>query len=264
MSALLFDIGGTTLRMARSGNGALEEVRKVPTPTDPLDAIALLVTYSLEAIPGCTGAYGGIAGIIEDGVIGTSANLPGWSGFAFEPALVEALDVPVQIHNDAALAGLGEAVYGAGKGYSLVGYLGIGTGVGGAHIVNGEIAPHASGFEPGHQVLDVDTGETLEDLVSGHALAERHGAPARELPRSAYDERTSALATGVYNVLLAWSPDVLVLGGSLMNEENGYRVEDVKRSLETIPTVLPSFPPVVRAVLGDECGLYGALALASR
>ena len=43
MSALLFDIGGTTLRLATSGNGTVENVQKFKTPAHPLDAIALFL-----------------------------------------------------------------------------------------------------------------------------------------------------------------------------------------------------------------------------
>lgn len=263
MTVLLFDIGGTSMRMAQGGNDAISGIRKVPTPEDPYAAVTLLVSYAKEEIRSLEAVSGGVAGLIEGGVVRRSPHLSSWNGFPFASALAEALMVPVEVRNDAELAALGEAVYGAGKAYRLVGYLGIGTGVGGAHVEDKRIAPHASGFEPGHQILDIDTGATFEALVSGSALAAAFGKPAHLLPRKVYDDLAPTLVTGIYNVLLAWSPDVLVLGGSLMNDENGYRVDDVRELLERIPGALPEMPAIAHAALGDQNGLYGALALVS-
>jgi predicted NBD/HSP70 family sugar kinase len=262
MTSLLFDIGGTSMRIAKGANGTLSSIHKMPTPEDPYVAVACIVFYAKE-IPDLASVSGGIAGLIEDGVVRRSPHLARWNGFPFASALAEALMVPVSVRNDAELAALGEAVYGAGKDYALVGYLGIGTGIGGAHIEDKKIAPHASGFEPGHQVLDIDTGATFEGLVSGSALRAAFGKPAHELPREVYDDLTPTLVIGIYNVLLSWSPDVLVLGGSLMNDENGYRMKDVERLLETMPGALPEMPALVHGALGDDNGLYGALALVS-
>lgn len=264
MSVLLFDIGGTSMRMATGGNGTVSDVQKVPTPEHPLDAISALAAYVRERMPAATSAYGGIAGVIDEGTVRVSPNLPAWDGCAFRTMLSNLLGVPVHVSNDAELAALGEAVYGAGKEHRLVGYLGIGTGIGGANIADRRIVPHATGFEPGHQVLDVSAGETFEGLVSGHALEARFKVPAKELPRETYDALTPILAAGIYNVLLAWSPEVLVLGGSLMNEENGYQVAAIERALVAIPGVLPELPLVLRAELGDQNGLYGALAFAGQ
>ncbi len=263
MSTLLFDIGGTSLRMATGEGTQVKNVRKVPTPAHPLDAIGHLVGYVREELPGCTEAYGAVAGVIENGVVISSPHLSGWNRSPFAQMLGNALQIPVEIRNDAELAGLGEAVYGAGKDYGIVAYLGIGTGIGGSYSSEQKVVPHAHGFEPGHQILDVSTGETFENLVSGHALEAHYAMSAKDLPRTVYEDRTPTLAAGIYNLILAWSPDVVVLGGSLMNEENGYRIDDARKALEEIPTPLPSLPPIVASVLRDENGLYGALALSA-
>ena len=251
------------MRLATGTEGNVLNVTKVPTPAHPLDAIALFLRYKKEEVPNATGAYGGIAGVIEDGVIRSSPHLPSWNASPFSQMLENALGVPTTIRNDAELAGLGEAVYGAGKGYSHVGYIGVGTGIGGANIIDGEVAPHHAGFEPGHLILDISEAATFEQLVSGSGLLNHLGIPATEVSRESYDELTPALAAGLYNVMLTWSPEVLVVGGSLMNETNGYRMNDVLQELVDIPSVLPVLPLVLRAVLGDENGLYGALALSA-
>lgn len=258
MTVLLFDIGGTRMRMALGDESGVTDVRKIPTPADPHEAVAAIAAYAVKHAP--VAAFGGVTGVVEDGVIVSSPHLSSWNGCAFRALLKASLGISVHVQNDAELAGLGEAVYGAGKGKRIVAYLGIGTGVGATLVVDGKVAPHATGFEAGHQVLDIATGATLEGLVSGSALEKATGMNAAELPREQYDRATPALVTGIYNLLLAWSPDLLVLGGSLMNEDNGYRMKDIERLLTTMPSVLPHLPQVSRSLLGDECGLYGALA----
>lgn len=259
MSTLLFDIGGTAMRMAVGEDLSVERMRRIPTPEDPADAITALVAFA-EEIEGITSVSGGIAGIVEDGTVRAAPHLPSWDGFPFGGVLEDALSVPVRIRNDAELAAIGEALVGAGKGYGLVAYVGIGTGVGGAYVVNGEAVRHVHGFEPGHQILDIDTGATFESLVSGHALEKRFGMPAKDVPQEVYDELAPTLAAGLYNVILEWSPEILVLGGSLMSETRGYRIDLIERALAAIPSILPALPLVRRALLGDENGLYGALS----
>ncbi len=259
MSTLLFDIGGTSMRMAIGLEGRITDIEKISTPPTTEEAIATLAAYAegKDVVSAC----GGIAGTIAGGIIQTSPHLRAWEGIDFALALANGLSVPVQIQNDAELAGIGEAVYGAGKEYALVAYLGIGTGIGGSLVHNGIIAPHSLGFEPGHQVIDVSTGDTFEGLVSGHALKERYNESAHLLSQEVYVENTPILAAGIYNVLLSWSPDILVLGGSLINEENGYKLSAVQEAVQEIAHALPTLPPIVRASLGDSCGLYGALAV---
>lgn len=259
MSALLFDIGGTSMRMAHGKNGEVAAVQKMATPHSPEEAVEAIAAYAHDKE--ISSVVGGVAGTIVNGVIEASPNLRAWEGFDFAQALRDALSIPANVQNDAELAGIGEAVYGAGKGYSQVAYLGIGTGIGGSLVHDGVLAPHAVGFEPGHQVLDVSTGETFEGLVSGHALEARYGEPAHLLSRSVYEENTAVLAAGIYNVLLAWSPEVLVLGGSLMNEENGYQLSAIEKAVQDIAHALPTVPAMRKALLRDSCGLFGALAV---
>jgi glucokinase len=268
MSTLLFDIGGTTMRMAHGNQSenadTIENVKKIPTPEDPNEAIAALAEYAKNiAVNGnVESACGGIAGIITDGVIISSPNLPTWNGFNFSDALHKALGVLTHILNDAEAAAIGEATYGAGKNYSHVAYIGIGTGVGGANVVDKKLASHAHGFEPGRQILDIETGETFEQLVSGGSLEKRYGLEAKELPREIYEDYTPILAAGLLNILVDWSPEVLVLGGSLMNETNGYRIEEVRAALAGMSDVSVLLADIVHSELGDENGLYGALAMA--
>ena len=107
-----------------------------------------------------------ILSLVNEGIVKNYGG-DNWANFGFEEELRATLGTPVEIRNDADLAGLGEAVYGAGRDASIVAYFGIGTGVGTARIVNGNIDSGAYDFEAGHQIVDARTCASLESLVSG-------------------------------------------------------------------------------------------------
>ncbi|OHA84140.1 MAG: hypothetical protein A2408_00535 [Candidatus Yonathbacteria bacterium RIFOXYC1_FULL_52_10] len=268
---ILFDIGGTKMRVAcANASNTCGEPRIEMTPKNFEEGVALLAHMAKEAGGGETveGVIGGIAGIVDsDGVLTKSPNLPDWSGKPLKKALSEALGAPVTIENDAAMVGLGEAVYGAGRGFSIVAYLTVSTGVGGARIVEGMIDEHAQGFEPGHAIIDPDNslcptcdGNELEDYVSGTSVEKRFGKKPHEITDSAvWDELAKFLAYGVHNTIAYWSPDVVVIGGSMMREV-GISVEGVEKHLKEIFSITSSIPAIRKAELGDVGGIYGALA----
>ena len=66
--------------------------------------------------------------------------------------------------NDSDLDGLGEATVGAGKGFNIVAYITVSTGIGGVRIVGGKIDVSTYGFEPGHQIIDAD-GSIYSEIV---------------------------------------------------------------------------------------------------
>ncbi len=63
-------------------------------------------------------------------------------------------------------------------------------------------------------------------------------------------------ALGLNTSIVHWSPDVVVLGGSLMNKIS---IEKVRENLTKILTAFERLPKIKIGTLGDECGLYGAL-----
>lgn len=241
------------------------------TPKNFEEGVAQLVRMAREVagIEEVEGLVGGIAGIIDsaEGVLVRCPNLPEWEGKPLRKALSEALGCPVSIENDAAMVGLGEAVYGAGRGFPIVAYLTVSTGVGGARIVEGMIDEHAQGFEPGHAIIDPDNtlcptcdGNELEDYVSGTSVEKRFGKKPHEITDPVvWDELAKFLAYGVHNTIAYWSPDVVVIGGSMMREV-GIPIEAVEKHLKEIFHITPSAPAIRKAELGDIGGIYGALA----
>ena len=261
MSKIVFDIGGTSMRVASVVDDTLVNIKKVATPQDPEEGSLLLQKIITEIAGGSEieSIVGGVPGIIgERGQLLKLPNLKKWEEYDLIGSLQKGGCPDVRIYNDSLLAGLGEARYGSGKGYSVVGYIGVGTGVGGAKIVDGKIGTER--FAPGHQIINSELGTTLEDVASGQALFKKFGATPAEIDKSVFDERTLDLAAGIYNVLLLWSPEVLVLGGSLINNDR-FETNRIIEELEKLNTTLPKLPDVRKALFGDDAGLHGARAL---
>lgn len=177
---LLFDIGATKTRLALSKDlKSFADPVIFDTEQDYEKGIAGICNHvermTREEIKGIAG---GISGTLDAtrSKLTRSPNLSGWVNKPIDERLETDFKCPVFIENDAAVVGLGEAVSGAGMGKSIVMYMTVSTGVGGARIVNGEIDEHALGFEPGTEIIDMQ--HTLEELVSGRAVEERFGKKA--------------------------------------------------------------------------------------
>jgi predicted NBD/HSP70 family sugar kinase len=159
------------------------------------------------------------------------------------------------------MVGLGEAVAGAGQRAGIVTYLTISTGVGGVRIVDGQIDRHTTSFEPGHQIIDLNQPEKdLEDYVSGSAVRQSMEQNPQDIHDDAFWQGLAKiLAIGLHNTILHWTPEVVVLGGSMMKEP-GINLNEVEKHLLQSLSFLPVQPKLKLAQLGDLGGLYGALA----
>ncbi|MBU6323558.1 MAG: ROK family protein [Patescibacteria group bacterium] len=267
---LVADIGGTKTRVARGEAGGAHSAPVVyATPRSYREGIARL-TKELRSAAGAeriSMVVIAIAGVLakDHARVLRSPHLPDWNGMDLESDLAHALNANVRIENDAALAALGEALHGAGRGADIVAYLSIGTGVGGARIVKGAIDRSASGFEPGHQYVSMNPPRTLEELVSGTALRMRFHRPAEELfDKEVWEECAQTLAYGIHNAILFWSPDVVVLGGTMMTGNPRIRTERVAEHVRELMRIFPFVPDIRLAAFGDSAGLVGALAYAKR
>lgn len=208
-------------------------------------------------------AVGGMRGPFdkEKTMIVNSSVLPGWDNKPLKEGLKKITGAPVLIENDTALVGLGEMFSGAGKGEEIGVYITVSTGVGGARYVDCKLDRNKLGFEPGHQIIDIENNTSLESLVSGTALEKRTGQKPYEVTDpKIWDELAHTLAYGLYNTILHWSPDVVILGGSMIVGEPAISVETIKKYLNEINSKFPELPEIRKAELGDFGGLHGALA----
>ncbi len=256
---LLFDIGGTNLRVATSDGKTLISSKIVPTPKDFEQGIEIIKQITNELAQGETidKIAGGIAGPLDKAktMLVSSPHIPGWVNKPLKSKLEEVLKTDVQIENDANIAGLGEATFGAGEDKNIVVYITVGTGLGGARIVDKKIDVNALGFEPGHQIIVID-GKECQCGGKGHLEAYVAGS---YVGRDAdWNQVARYLSIGLNNTIVHWSPDIVILGGAVMKSLS---IEIIKEYLRKDLTIFPKAPEIVSAKLGDEGGLYGAMSM---
>ncbi len=225
-----------------------------------------------------------------------------WRGEPVRARLAERLGVPVALDNDANCAALAESTYGAARGTRSALMVTLGTGIGGAVVLDGRVLRGHNGMagEFGHMKV-VPGGHPCpcggegcwEQYSSGHALVRLArarigleptlleelcgGDPARLtgpmvtaaaadgdlVARQAFASVGDWLGVGVANLVAALDPDVVVVGGGV--SAAGDRLLDPARSALTRSLVGAAqrlVPPLVAAQLGPEAGLVGAAVLA--
>ncbi len=277
MSYVLFDIGGTNTRVAVSDDlKTFKKPIKFKTPSNFEEGIKLITEAAKElAGKDIVGMAGGVRGILTEDrqMIAHDDILSGWIEEPLLKKLEKNLKTKIYLENDAAIVGLGEAHFGAGKGAEIMVYHTVSTGVGGAKIESGMIDSYNVGFEPGRQILDIDRtilGDdilpTLENLVSGTALEQRTGQKPYDIPQSdaIWDQLAYYLAHGLRNTVLYWSPDLIVLGGSMIVGDPRILLNDIRKHTQAVLGEDVPCPLIKDAELGDEGGLYGAMALLSQ
>lgn len=273
MTFVLFDIGGTKTRVATSEDlKTIVAEQHFKTPKNAEEGIEAIARAAKELTKSPVRAVcGGVRGVLSDGKEGIvdDAVLTSWVDVPIVEMLKKKLKATVYLENDAALAGLGEAHFGAGQGLDIVAYHTVSTGVGGAKIEHGEIDGNSAGFEPGRQILDIDKtilGEdvepTLENLVSGTAVSKRTGVKPYEIAQddAIWDQLALFLAHGLRNTILYWSPEVVVLGGSMVLGNPRILLDDIIKHTNAVLGEGIECPLIVDARLGDQSGLYGAMA----
>ncbi len=266
---IVADIGGTKTRIA--GSRDLENFGDpviLDTPQRYEEGLTIFgdVGRKLADEERIEGVVAGIKSIISDDkrvpLTAPQNILRDWKGRSLAADLEAALKTPfVRLENDTALVGLGEAVYGAGKGVHTVAYITVSTGVNGSRVIDGVLDQGHP--EIGGQYLRVeDSAKSLEELVSGAAISEKYGVHPKAIDKDSpiWEELAQITAFGVHNTIVHWSPDRVVLGGSMFNEI-GIPVERVRVHVQHIMRKFPQVPEIVHSSLGEVGGLWGSLAL---
>lgn len=171
------DLGGTSIKCAlvsrKEGliSSASQDTEADQGPDRVLDNMAGLIRLMIERSPGSVGGVGvGSPGIInwERTTVSSPPNLPGWTSIHLGDALAQRLDhpLPVWVENDANVAGLGCAHYGAGVPFPSFIMVTLGTGVGGAIIYENKIFRGATGGagELGHMTIDYEGPADNHDI----------------------------------------------------------------------------------------------------
>jgi len=291
------DIGGTKIAVGMVTESGQVLARK-ESPTDAASYANSLATIGgllreTAQIAGVeiTGIGIGSTGPVDPftGKFGEVDFLPGWRGQNPVEDLTRIFHVPVALENDADAAAIAEAGWGAGKNKSRLIYVTVGTGIGGGIVFDGHLYRGVGGAHPelGHQVID-PAGPLCscgfrgcwESLAAGPAMAAWLDAnapadyPHREhltakricqlarqddaLAQQAVKREAYYLGIGLANLINLFTPDLIVLSGSLMKSSplflDGIR-ELISRGCRFVPFEKTE---LALASLGEDSNLIGA------
>jgi glucokinase len=292
------DIGGTKIAVGIvDENGRVVNRVEAPTEAERGYAFGLQkITKMLREVLSSTEATIRGIGIGSTGMLDPIRGewtdvdfLPAWEGRNPVEDLSREFGVNAAMENDGDAGALAEAYWGAGKGKSRVVYVTVGTGIGGGVILDGHLYRGVAGSHPeiGHHVMEASGPECScgfrgcwEALAAGSSMekwyaenrpaAERDGKPvsAREIcetarkgnefARRAVDREGRYLGLGLANLIGMYVPEVIVLGGGMMQSADLYlgKIREVIRSgCRFVPAEKTE---IVVAALGEDANLIGA------
>lgn len=230
---------------------------------------------------GCPGSFDPASGRIENW-----CNLPSWNGHDIAGPLAARYGKPVRLANDADAALLGEARAGAARGARVAVMLTIGTGIGGAALIDGAIHRGAGGEHPeiGHIAIDPDGPDCycgargcLEALAAGPALARAGAAfgygdaeavfaaaasgaaPARAILARA----AAAIETATWSLIHGFLPERLLIGGGIGAAHFPFYRDAAQRAVARAVLAPAGAVGIARAALGADAGMIGAAVLAA-
>lgn len=282
------DIGGTNIKLGRytqQGQCLASLTLETPQPPTP-EAVVAAITAALSTLDPGRAAVG--LGVGMPGPADTSQriaklaiNLPGWINVPLADLLEASTGLPTVLGNDANCAGLGEAWLGAGRRFQNWILLTLGTGVGGAIFLNGElfVGHNGTAGELGLVTVDLNgmpcnSGNqgSLEQHTSATAIVRRTGFTPSKLAAKAqggdptallfWQQYGQELAAGIASTIYVLAPEAVIIGGGVcaawdlffptLNTELERRVKPTSREALQI----------LRAELGNQAGMAGAAKLA--
>lgn len=227
-----------------------------------------------------------------------------WRGEDVRTRLESRLGLPVVLDNDANAAAWAEYRHGAAQGTENAVVVTLGTGIGGALLIGGQVVRGRNGMAgefghmqvvPGGRHCECGKRGCWEQYCSGHALVRLARARIRNEPTlleelcggdaahltgpmvaeaaevgdpvadAAFEEVGDWLGLGIANLVAAVDPEVVVVGGGL--SAAGDRLLGPARAALARTVVGVGYrdlPPVVQTVFGPEAGMVGAAELARR
>jgi glucokinase len=297
------DIGGTTVKLGLFDlDGYLLE--KWEIPSNKSGDISLFVKDLYHAIkaktPNLDEVYGygiGIPGPVVKNYAEVVVNL-GWKNVNLKEELTDLLVCDnIRVANDANVAALGEAIFGAGQGKNEVAMITLGTGVGGGLIVDGKILEgrHSAAGEIGHlnvhpehmfqcncgnkgclETVASATGirnlfhvlkesykkdSLLKNLKNPSALAIFNAAKQDdELANMVVEKAAKYIGYACSVMSIMTNPEIIVIGGGV-SKAGDFLIDKVKKYFEEYHFAPVKQTEIVQAALGNDAGIFGAAKL---
>lgn len=284
------DIGGTTIKVGLvDESGQIVRKQTFDTPQEQTQLIDQLIeTIQLvQQDETLQGVGVSVPGVVQaDGYLTTAGAVKCLYNVNLKTILEAKLGLKVAIENDANAAAIAEHWLGAAQGMANYLSLVLGTGVGGALVINQQIyrGAHARSGEFGWMIVEEDDidvemgslnfrGATVIGLLRRYnQFSTDHLTDARLIfERAAQDEILAqnvlksyyhSLAKGIINLVVAFDPEKVVIGGGISNNQTFMRelnneIQRIKAVHNSIKTL--TLPPVIAAELKNDAGIIGAV-----
>jgi len=306
--AIGVDFGGTSVKIALidERGGIKGEQRIVTDHVKDRDEWLTKVCSAINDLKGdvtINGVGVGVPGFVdyERGFIYNLPNVPGWTGVPLADLLEERLNVPVRIDNDVNAMALGECTFGAGRTFQHALFVTLGTGVGGALLINNQLyrGAHSMAGEIGHVSIDMNGRVSpqgkggLEQYVGNRRIAERAiealekgrksiitdlvngdlsqispktikdaASQGDELGMEILDFVTDCIATAFSSIAYILQPQAFIVGGGVAQEADMMFDLIRKHLSERLSPHFYKRLEVKPAELGNYAGMIGCATLA--
>ncbi len=280
MALLTIDVGGTSIKYASFDKGQLAHkgVKDTPKTLEGFYDTFKIIKDEISEKVELTGIAISCPGAVSkaDGVIYGASAIPYIHNFPIKTAFEELLGLPVSVENDANCAALAEVSYGAGKAYQDLLFFVIGTGIGGAVVLDKKIrhGAHLMGGEFGFMLMgdttlsvDASPVRMAQDYNAAHgtsyqgqeifALAESGDQAAQERVATLFD----SLARAIFNLQYALDPEIILLGGGISQAD--FLIPKLQAALQVvydkvgISTIMPQ---IAVCEFQNDANLIGAAA----
>jgi len=286
--AIGVDLGGSAIKLGRfSEAGELLAALELPTPQPAMPgAVTVAIAEAVQQLdPQRLAARVGVGhpGPSDQAcrVARIAINLPGWQDVPLADWLEPLLERPVTLANDANCALIGEHWLGAARDARDVLLLTLGTGVGGAVLLNGELftghrgaaaEPGLIGVDPQGPACNSGNRGSLESFCSRRGLARLSPLEPDELCRRADQGDAEALAVwqtygqllgvGLSSLVYVFTPELVLIGGGLSAASHHF-LPALRREVEQrVQAVSREGLELRRCSLGNGAGRLGAARLA--
>jgi glucokinase len=270
------DVGGTNIKSVLFNGEKVVMDYSLGTPKDSLEHLIIMILALIEPLSKkaaednikIKGIGLGVPGVVDpySAKISDAPNLPLLNGIKLAEILEKRINLPVKMDNDTECFLRAEAMIGSAAKFKNIYGITVGTGIGGAWWVNGNIYYGAHGFsEPGRMIIDFHDQSTLESayqkLTQNNPLnLAMENYRGDDLARHAFDEVGRFLGLACANIINLLDPEAIVFGGGVMASADLF-LPELKKTIDEKVVKTQGKTKILKSKLGLEAGAIGAALL---